>query len=207
MARPPINSQSARWTPATADRQFYYLGSIIAVLALGAMAHGEIRWLHLYYTYNLIPSAALGKPLQKHKLSVLRDLQRTGRAALYQETLDALARDLQEACGLNHPSGSFKSGSRQVLKECIRGETSLLSISSCPGDAAAYVRGYLDQRRMPRPKRPAAPLAKEALEYCWQYHLGRTITWNGAGNDPHLSEAFQLGLKYKRELCKNGKKR
>ena len=87
--------------PAT-DRQFYYIGRIIAFLGPGDMAHGEIRWLHMYYTYNLIPSAAFRKPLQKHKLSVLHDLQRNGRSAFYQEILDALARDLQEACGLNH---------------------------------------------------------------------------------------------------------
>ena len=53
------------------NRTFYYLGRIIAVLELGARAHGEIRWLHLYYTMGLIPSAGLREPLQKHQQSVL----------------------------------------------------------------------------------------------------------------------------------------
>ena len=191
----------------TPDRRFYYLGRIIAVLELGARAHGEVRWLHLYYTYGLIPSAGLREPLQKHKQSVLPDLQRNGRAALYQETLDSLARDLQEASGRENPNDSFESWSGQFLKDREHGENCALPTSLCPGDAAAYAQGYLDQRRTLQSKRPPAPPADEAEQYSWQYHLGRTITWNGAGNDPHLSEAFQLGLKDRRTLCQHGKNR
>lgn len=141
--------------PTTPDRRFYYLGRIIAVLELGARAHGEIRWLHMYYTYGLIPSAGLREPLQKHKQSVLPDLQRNGRAALYQETLDSLARDLQEASGLenplDNPSDSFESWSGQVLKDRDDGKDDNLPNSLCPGDAAAYAQGYLDQRRTLQP--------------------------------------------------------
>ena len=82
------------------DSRFYHLGRIIAVLELGARAHGEIRWLHLYYTRGLIPSAGLREPLQKHSQSVLPRLERNGRAALYKESLDSLANGLQEAAGL-----------------------------------------------------------------------------------------------------------
>lgn len=43
------------------DRRFYYLGRIIAVLELGARAHGEVRWLHLYYSQGFVPAAGLRK--------------------------------------------------------------------------------------------------------------------------------------------------
>ena len=193
--------------PAGPDRRFYYLGRIIAVLELGARAHGEIRWLHLYYNYGLIPNAGLRDPLQKHNQSVLPRLERNDRAALYKETLDSLARDLQEASGLEKPIGSFDSWVSQVLRDRQDEKDCALPKSSRPGDAAAYAQGYLDQRRILQPKRPPAPPTEEAEEYSWQYHLGRTITWNGGGNDPHLSEGFQLGLKDRRTLCAHGKRR
>ena len=186
---------------------FSQLGRIIAVLELGARAHGEIRWLHLYYTMGLIPSAGLRGPLQKHSQSVLPRLERNGKAALYKQSLDSLARGLQEAAGFRDPNATFDSWATQVLKD--RGDEDHCGLPgrSGPGDAAEYAQGYLDQRRMLQPKRPAAPSQEEAQEYFWQYHLGRTITWNGAGNDPHLSKGFQLGLKDKRTLCDLGKRR
>ena len=190
-----------------ADRRFYYLGRIIAVLELGARAHGDVRWLHLYYDYGLIPDAGLREPLQKHSQSVLPRLERDGRADLYKNSLDSLARDLQEASGLNEPTATFDSWAGHILRDRSHGEQSTLPTSSSPADAASYAQGYLDQRRTLQPKRPAAPSPEQAEEYAWQYHLGRTITWNGAANDPRLSDAFQLGLKDRRTLCAHGKKR
>ena len=60
------------------DRRFHQLGRIIATLELGARAHGEIRWLHLYYPGGFLPHAGLREPLQKHLQSVLPALQRRG---------------------------------------------------------------------------------------------------------------------------------
>ena len=191
----------------TPDRRFYYFGRIIAVLELGARAQVGTHWHHLYYTYGLIPSAGLSGPLQKGTQSELPDLQRKGRAALYQETLDSLARDLQEASRLENPNDSFDSWASQVLKDRGFGEHCALPTNSTPGDAPAYTQGYLDHRKALQPKRPAAPPTEEAEQYSWQYHLGRTLTWNGAGNYPHLSEAFQLGIKARRTLCAHDKKR
>ena len=185
------------------DRRFYYLGRIIAVLELGARAQGEIRWTHLYYSYGLIPRAGLRDPLQKHKQSVLPDLERNGRAALYKETLDSLAQDLQELVGFDEPGRSFESWASQVLKDHGDQEDSALPDSSDPADALAYAQGYLDQRKALQPKRPTSRSNGDIEDYAWQYHLGRTITWNGASNDPRLSEGFQQGLKDKREITPN----
>ena len=189
------------------DRRFYYLGRIIAVLELGARAHGEIRWLHLYYNYGLIPSAGLQEPLKKHSQSILPRLERNGRAALYKQTLDSLIGEFQKASGTEDPNPSFESWAYQVLKHPSYGDDSTLPTSSTPTEAAAYAHGYLEQRRALQPKRPPAPPPEKAEQYNWQYHLGRTLTWNGASNDPRLSEAFQLGLKDRRALCAHGKSR
>ena len=192
---------------AHTSRRFYYLGRIVAVLELGARAHGEIRWLHLYYAKGLIPTVGLREPLQKHSQSVLPKLERNGRATLYKETLDSLARDLQEASGLQEAPSSFDSWASQALKHRDYGETGTLPRSCGPRDAVAYTQGYLDQRKTLQHNRPQAPPDEDTEEYCWQYHLGRTLTWNDADNHPHLHEAFQLGLKDRRTLCDQGKRR
>jgi len=186
---------------------FHHLGRIVAVLELGARAHGEIRWLHLYYAKGLTPSAGLREPLQKHSQSVLPRLQRQDRAQVYKATLDSLARDLQEASGPEQPTSSFDSWASQVLKNREYGETDTLPSSCNPGDAVDHAQGYLEQRKALQPNRPELPPAGDSEEYCWQYHLGRTLPWNGAGNDPHLHEAFQLGLKDRRALCDQGRAR
>ena len=155
------------------DRRFYSLGRIIAVLELGARAHGEIRWLHLYYAFGFLPHAGLREPLQKHNQSVLPRLKARGTAERYITALDRLARDLQEVSGVEDPAGAFDSWASQVLKERGYGEDSILPTNSTPADASAYAQGYLDQRRALQPKRPAPPPAEEAEGYSWQYHLGR----------------------------------
>ena len=192
--------------PVQTTRCFHLLGRIVAVLELGARAHGEIRWLHLYYPKGLTPRAGLREPLQKHSQSVLPRLERQNRAQVYKSTLDALARDLHEASGLEQPAGCFDSWANQVLKDRNQEEPDTLPSSCRPADAVAYAQGYLEQRKALQPNRPALPPAGDSEEYCWQYHLGRTLPWNGAGNDPHLHEAFQLGLKDRKALCDQGKR-
>ena len=61
-----------------ADPCFYHLGAIITILELGARAHGETRWLHLYYALGFFPRAGLREPLQRHHQSVLPALERKG---------------------------------------------------------------------------------------------------------------------------------
>ena len=159
------------------DRRFHTLGCIIAVLELGARAHGEIRWLHLYYAMGFIHHAGLREPLQKHQQSVLPRLQAKGTGERYRETLDRLATELQKASGAEPPHQTFDGWASQVLKDWASGdrvETGLPG-SPLPDDAVLYARGYLAKRRDLQANRPPAPPEEESLRYHWDYHLGRTM--------------------------------
>ena len=52
---------------------------------------------------------------------------------------------------------------------------------------------------------PPPPVAEDALSYSWNCHPGRAIKRNFAGNNPYISDAFLLGLKYRWTQCANGK--
>ena len=145
------------------DRRFHTLGCIIAVLELGARAHGEIRWLHLYYAMGFIHHAGLREPLQKHQQSVLPRLQAKGTGERYRETLDRLATELQKASGAEPPHQTFDGWASQVLKDWASGdrvETGLPG-SPLPDDAVLYARGYLAKRRELQANRPPAPPEEE----------------------------------------------
>ena len=71
------------------NHAFHYLGRITAVLELGARAHGEARWVHLYYALGFIPWAGLREPLQKHQQSILPALERKGTGDKYRQSLDS----------------------------------------------------------------------------------------------------------------------
>ena len=175
---------------------------MIAVLELGARAHGDIRWTHLYYAIGFLPHAGLREPLQKHLQSVLPTLQRKGTADRYTDTLNRLAAELQETAGAAPSHQAFDGWASQVLKAWGTGgsvETALPG-PPVPGDAVLYAQGYLGQRRELQANRPAPPPKEEALQYHWDYHLGRIMTWIGAGNSPNLTPGFRQGLADQRSL-------
>ena len=179
---------------------FHILGRIIAVLELGARAHGEARWIHLYYALGFIPWAGLREPLQKHQQSILPALERRGTGDQYRQSLDLLTTQLQEAAGINPPIETFGAWASAVLSDKTDTAATGLPTSSTPQDAPAYAQGYLDQRRKLQASRPAAPPQKDSPAYYWDYHQGRIMTWKGAGNDPRLSAAFQQGMADQRAL-------
>ena len=185
-----------------ADRRFHQLGRIIAVLELGARAHGEIRWVHLYYALGFLPHAGLREPLQKHQQSVLPRLQAKGTGEWYRETLNRLATELQEKAGSEQPHHTFDGWASQVLKDMASGDCVETGLPGppLPDDAVLYAEGYLEQRRELQAHRPAPPPEEEALQYYWDYHLGRIMTWVGAGNAPNLGAGFQQGLADRRSL-------
>ncbi len=178
-----------------ADLAFYHLGRIIAVLELGARAHGEIRWVHLYYLAGFMPQAGLREPLEKHGQSVVPRLERKGTAETYRTTLDDLAAALQATGGQPPAYGSFDSWAAQVLQD--KHQEARVPASPEPGDAVLYAEGYLEQRSALQPGRAGQTAETKSREYLWHYHLGRTMPWNGAGNDPRLPPGFQQGLKDK----------
>ena len=184
------------------DNRFHQLGRIIATLELGARAHGEIRWIHLYYALGFLPQAGLREPLQKHLQSVLPALQAKGTGERYRETLNRLATELQEKAGSEQPHHTFDGWACQVLKGMASGDRVETELPGppLPDDAVLYADGYLEQRRELQANRPAPPPEEEALQYYWDYHLGRIMTWIGAGNAPNLGAGFQQGLADQRAL-------
>ena len=70
-------------------------GHLIAELELGAWSHGETRWVELHYALGSLPKVGLGKPLQKHRQSVLPGLVRESRARRYKKCLDRRIKRLQ----------------------------------------------------------------------------------------------------------------
>ena len=170
---------------------------------IGARAHGEIRWVHLYYALGFLHWAGLREPLQKHQQSVLPALERKGTGERYRQANAGLT-------GHQFPAGSGSPpapGKLLFLGQYRAGHKSDapligLPTSSLPQDTPVYARGYLDQRRILQAKRPPPPAEAGNILYHWDYHLGRLMPWKGAGNDPKLGSGFQLGLADQRELEK-----
>ena len=50
------------------------------------------------------------------------------------------------------------------------------------------------------PKRPPLPGDEDLFQFCWDYHQGRLLTWNIAGNDPGLPPGVQLGIRNRRAV-------
>ena len=179
---------------------FYHLGRIIAVLELGARAHTEVRCLHLYYALGFIPWASLREPLQRHQQSVLPALERKGTGDRYRESLDLLANQLQQDAGLHTPLETFGTWASTILSYQADKPPTGIPTASLPQDAPHLRPGLPGPARLLPPHRPPPPHKDDTLAYHWDYHLGRIMPWNGAGNDPNLSTAFQLGLADQRAL-------
>ena len=75
-----------------------------------------------------------------------------------------------------------------------------LPLKSTPRDAPLYAQGYLVERQTLQPQRPALPKDEDLQQFCWDYHQGRLLTWNIAGNDPGLPPGVQLGIKDRRAV-------
>ena len=174
---------------------FYLYGRLIAVLEQGARACGEIPWLEQYYPRGFFPAAGLREPLEQHRHSVLNFLDRQDRAEHYVARLDWLASALENS---DDPE-SFDSWCGRYLSydESRKPE---VPASSTPKDAPLYAQGYLNERRELQPSRPELPGEKDLWRFCWDYHQGRLLTWNIAGNHPDLPPAVQLGIADRRVL-------
>ena len=174
---------------------FYLYGRLIAVLEQGARAHGEVPWLELYYARGFFPAGGLREPLERHRHSVLQFLYRRGRAKNYIARLNSLATALENG----DDSTSFDSWCSRYLSydESRKPE---VPARSTPKDAPIYAQGYLDERLELQPHRPKLPQNEEIWQFCWDYHQGRLLTWNIAGNDPGLPPGVQLGISDRRAL-------
>ena len=182
------------------ERPFYHLGRIIAVLELGARGHGEIRWLHRYYPTGFLGQVGLREPLQKHRQSVRPRLERQGRAETYRNTLNRLADALQETGEAPEPRRTFESWAGIVLSNKQETKDPGLPTASTPEDAPLYAQGYMVERQTLQPKRPPLPGDEDIFQFCWDYHQGRLLTWNIAGNDPGLPLGIQLAIKDRRAV-------
>ena len=177
---------------------FYLYGRLIAVLEQGARAHGQIPWLELYYPRGFLPWVGLRDPLRKHMQSVLPFLERRGRADRYLAQLNSLANALQNPEGQAQDSASFDTWCTRYLSH-DRSPKPELPLKSTPRDAPLYAQGYLEERiELHQPTRPSLPPDEEIWQFCWDYHQGRLLTWNIAGNDPGLPPGVQLGIKDRR---------
>ena len=173
---------------------FYLSGRLIAVLEQGARAHGEVPWLEQYYPRGFFPLAGLREPLERHRHSVLNHLVREKRAERYMARLDSLASALSNS----EDEITFDTWASRSLSydESRRPE---VPDRSTPKDAPLYAQGYLDERLELQPKRPSLPL-EDLSQFCWDYHQGRLLTWNIAGNHPDLPPGVQLGIADRRAL-------
>ena len=176
-------------------RPFYLYGRLIAVLEQGARAHGEVPWLEQYYPRGFFPAAGLREPLERHQHSVLNYLTRRDRAATYIARLDWLASAL-ETTGDSRTFDTWASRYLSYNKD----QKPEVPERSTPQDAPLYAQGYLDERIELHPNRPALPQDERLWQFCWDYHQGRHLTFNIAGNDPHLPPGTQLGIADRRAL-------
>ena len=71
---------------------------------------------------------------------------------------------------------------------------------STPRDAPLYAQGYLDERIELQPSRPPIPQDEGLWQFYWDYHQGRHLTFNIAGNSPNLPPGTQLGIADRRAL-------
>ena len=160
---------------------FYLYGRLIAVLEQGARAHGEGPWLEQYYPWGFFPAAGLREPLERHRQSVLNYLTRRNRAATYLARLDWLASALdntENSITFDTWASRYLSYNKDQRPEDLEHST--------PKDAPLYAQGYLDERIELQPNRPALPQDGDLWQFCWDYHQGRHLTFNIAGNDPGL---------------------
>ena len=179
---------------------FYHLGRIIAVLELGARAHTEVRCLHLYYALGFIPWASLRQPLQRHQQSVLPALERKGTGAATGNPWTCWPTNSSRTQACTRPWKPSALGPPPSSPTRLTNLPPASPRPHYPRTPPTYAQGYLDQRRLLPPHRPPPPHKDDTLAYHWDYHLGRIMPWNGAGNDPNLSTAFQLGLADQRAL-------
>ena len=178
---------------------FYLYGRLIAVLEQGGRGHDDIQWLELYYPRGFFPWVGLTGPLQKHRQSVLPFLERQGRAQRYVKRLNALATALQPTADQPERFPTFDTWASHYLSydESRRPE---VPDRSTPRDAPLYAQGYLDERIELQPNRPAFPQEEDRWQFCWDYHQGRHLTFNIAGNSPNLPPGTQLGIADRRAL-------
>ena len=71
---------------------------------------------------------------------------------------------------------------------------------SSPKDAPLYAQGYRDERIELQPSRQDLPQDENLQQFCWDYHQGRHLTFNIAGNSPNLPPGTQLGIADRRAL-------
>ena len=178
---------------------FYLYGRLIAVLEQGARAHGQIPWLELYYPRGFLPWVGLRDPLRKHLQPVLPFLERRERAERYVDRLNALANALQNSEEPPQDPASFDTWCTRYLSHNHSPKPEL-PLKSTPRDAPLYAQGYLVERQTLQPQRPPLPGDEDLQQFCWDYHQGRLLTWNIAGNDPGLLPGVQLGIKDRRAV-------
>ena len=63
-------------------------------------------------------------------------------------------------------------------------------------------QGYLDKRIELDSKRPALPQDEGLRQFCCDYHQGRHLTFNIAGDSPNLPPGTQLGNADRRALTR-----
>ena len=174
---------------------YYLYGRLIAVLEQGARAHGEVPWLEQYYPRGFFPLAGLREPLERHRHSVLNYLTRRDRAATYMARLNWLASALDSS----DETITFDTWASHYLSYDERRRPEVPDRST-PRDAPLYAKGYLDERIQLQPSRQALPQDESLWQSCWDYHQGRHLTFNIAGNHPGLPPGTQLGIADRRAL-------
>ena len=115
------------------------------------------------------------------------------------EKLNSLANALQNSEEATPDPASFNSWSTSCLSH-DRSPKPELPHKSTPRDTPLYAQGYLDERQTLQPQRPPLPGDEDAWQFCWDYHQGRLLTWNIAGNEPGLPPGVQLGIKDRRAV-------
>ena len=178
---------------------FYRHGRLTAVLEQGARAHGQIPRLELYYPRGFLPWVGLRETLRKPLQSVLPFLERRERAERYITQLNSPANALQNSAEPPPDPASFDTWCIRYLSH-DRSPKPELPHKSTSRDAPLYAQGYLAERQTLQPQRPALPKDKDLQQFCWDYHQGRLLTWNIAGNDPGLAPGVQLGIKDRRAV-------
>ena len=178
---------------------FYLYSRLIAVLEQGARAQGQIPWLELYYPRGFLPWVGLREPLRNHLQSVLPFLERRGRSERYLARLNSLVNALQNSEEPPPDPASFDTWCYRYLSHDLSPKPELPH-KSTPRDAPLYAQGYLDERQSLQPQRPPLPGDEDIFQFCWDYHQGRLLTWNIAGNDPGLPPGVQLGIKDRRAV-------
>ena len=136
--------------------------------------------------------------MRNHLQSVLPFLERQGRAERYLAQLNSLANALQSTEEPTQDSASFDTWCTRYLSH-DRSRKPELPHNSTPKDAPLYAQGYLVERQTLQPKRPPLPEEEDLQQFCWDYHQGRHLTWNIAGNDPGLPPGVQLGIRDRRD--------